>query len=1449
MQMTDTAIEDVMSLSPLQKGLFSRGVLRDADGADPYVITMAADVSGPLDVALLRQCVGVMLVRHPNLRVSFAYHDLPHPVQIVPSHAEPPWRHVRTTPERLAAVEADERQRPFELENGPLIRFLLVEMSSQSWRFVITAHHIVIDGWSLPLLVAEVLTLYQAGGDTYCLGPAPRPYRDYIGWLARRDGNSSAQLWRGYLADLPGPTLLSPALALEEPRGLATRSEIVLGRTETESIVAAARVRGITLSTVLQLAWAVVLARFTDRDDVVFGVTVSGRPPELSAVETMVGLFINTIPLRVRVDPDIPVARLCESVQRDAARLRDHSHLTHAELRSLGGVGEMFDTLLVYENFPPGTVVGRDEFRAGAVTFRPAALESLAHFPITIAGNLMDGRLHLMVEAVEHALGVTDPRVLGRRLAATVTRLLAQWDRRVGDIDVLMPGETLELRDAVGVASSGGFTDRLAEVAAANPDVVALSWSDGQLSYCELDAAVESVAARLAALGVGPEVPAAVRLRRGLDYVVAMLAVLRAGGVCVPLEIDTPEDRVCTILRQTGAAVLVDKPIQPMASESRLQRSQAHLDQAAYIVFTSGTTGEPKGVIGTNRALLAYAQDHVERVLRPAANRLGRRLRVAHTWSFAFDAAWQPLAALLEGHTVHIVDERDRRDAEALVEIFKAHRIDMLDTTPSMFGQLRTCGLLDEVPLAVLALGGEALGPKAWTDIGYTCSNFGMDAFNCYGPTETTVEAVVAAVSDHEIPMIGDPTRGMSVMVLDSRLRPAPEGAVGELYLAGDQLTRGYVGRPAETALRYVAISDGRRMYRTGDLVRCHPGRALQFLGRADSQVKVRGYRVEPAEIEAALVAQAAVGSACVLADEGPTGPKLVAFVTGAVAVPELRAMLRERLPRYMMPHRIVIVDDIPLTSNGKPDAAVLRARHTGPTHLAEPETETEKLLTQVLLELLGQPVDDVDADLLQLGLDSISALSVVQAVRQRGVPLRARMIAGCASLRELAAAVDAAPQACRGDAGGAPSDQAIPLLPAARWLYDYGDPRRLAQTTVLRLPAGVTAVQIQAMLNAVVAAHPILRCQLDRVTMTMTPACGPAWPVNEAALIGDEFSAISRHAAEALETIDPENGSLLAAVWLRAPQRPGILILTTHVLAMDPASWRVVIAELDAGWRSIESGDLPSLPGEHTTYRAWANHLLARSAQIDTLGFWTEQLDGDDPLLGARRVDPTTDLAGDLVLSMTIADDVLTAALLQARSPLQHVLIAATLRTVSKWRLERGQSLAEPLLALETHGRADSIVADCDTSDTVGLLTSIYPLRFGPHGTLDDVAERLAAVPGEVLDYGLLRYLSPTGGEHLRRLGEPQILLNYLGRTDIDNHGPLRISHQLSAAAPAIPEPNAAVRHELWLVAGIMRVDGGLRLAVQWRTMLDIFSRRDVERLQAIWSESLQTLADEMAR
>ncbi|MDD4866152.1 MAG: AMP-binding protein, partial [Mycobacterium sp.] len=558
--------------------------------------------------------------------------------------------------------------------------------------------------------------------------------------------------------------------------GLARRTELRMDAEATAALIEGARSRGVTVSTVLQMAWAVVLSRLTGCTDVVFGVTVSGRPPELAGVETMIGLFINTVPLRVRLDEAACAGEQCRAVQRTAAMLREHCYLGHAQLRALGGIGEMFDTLLVYENFPMDGLASDRQFTMGEVRFAPSALESLSHFPVTLAAHIADGRLVVLMEVIDGALGAASAATLGRRVLATVERLLQGWDRPLHQVSVLLDEEAARphTAGALGPAATAGFHVRFAAAAAATPDRPALGWAGGTLSYRELDERANALAAALTGRGAAPETPIAITVPRGPGYVVAMLAVLKAGAVCVPLEPGMPAHRVDSVLRQSGAKIVVDDGLMG-ASEGRTD-DLAPVDvtpgQAAYVVFTSGTTGEPKGVIGTHSALGAYADDHLDRVVRPAAARLGRPLRIAHAWSFAFDAAWQPLVALLDGHTVHIVDEKTQTDAEALVRVIAEHRVDMIDTTPSMFAQLQAFGLLDAVPLTVLALGGEAIGRAAWAAIRVECSRTPMRAYNCYGPTETTVEAVVAAIAEHDQPSIGRPTRHTRGYVLDARLRP-----------------------------------------------------------------------------------------------------------------------------------------------------------------------------------------------------------------------------------------------------------------------------------------------------------------------------------------------------------------------------------------------------------------------------------------------------------------------------------------------------------------------------------------------------------------------------------------------------------------------------------------------------------------------------------------------------
>ncbi|MEM6107193.1 amino acid adenylation domain-containing protein [Mycobacterium sp. 050272] len=1455
---TDVApdIEDVMALSPLQEGLYSLSALTEfVEGEaadDPYMIGMAADITGVLDVELLRDCATKMLVRHPNLRASFFSRGIARPVQIVPSRVELPWRRVTATPGELPALEVGERRRPFDLERGPAIRFLLIELPGPQWRLVITAHHIVIDGWSLPVFVNEMMILYAAGGDPAALPVAPRPYRDYIGWLASRDPQASQQVWRQHLAGLAGPTLLAAALgstgaAEGRPAGLPRTTELRLAPEVADRLVDGARSRGITVNTLMQMAWALVLSRLTDTHDVVFGVTVSGRPPELAGVETMIGLFINTVPMRVQLDPAAGVGDQCRAVQRDAALLREHGYLGHAQLRALGGVGEMFDTLLVYENFPMDGLVAGGELTAGAATFRPSALESLSHFPIAIAAHLEGRDLVVLVEVVDGALGVASAERLGWRVMATAERLLQGWDRPLREVSVLFDDEAVTATGAAPAPAAGIHT-RFAAIAATTPDHVAVSWAGGTLSYRELDGRANGLAARLAERGVRSETPVAIKLVRGPEYIIAMLAVLKAGGMCVPMEPGLPPERVESILRQTGASIVVDEDLMRAGEARDFRAVEVPPGQAAYVVFTSGTTGEPKGVIGTHAAVGAYADDHLDSVLRPAAARLGRPLRIAHAWSFAFDAAWQPLVALLDGHGVHVVDERTQTDAEALVAAIAAHGVDMIDTTPSMFAQLAACGLLTTVPLAVLALGGEALGKSAWTLIRNECARTRLRAYNCYGPTETTVEAVVAAIAEYDEPSIGRPTHCTRGYVLDSGLRPVPVGATGELYLAGAQLARGYLGRPGETSHRFVAdpFAAGERMYRTGDVVRRGIDGSLQYVGRADAQVKIRGYRVEPGEIAAALESHPAVRHAGVLVRRLQTGARLTAYVVSSDGhtppTAQLRAMLATRLPRYMIPQRIIGVDEIPLTANGKLDEAALSAvdaADTASTAVAEPETPTETALAEVLSELLHLPRVDVAVDFLQLGLDSIMALSVVQAARARGLALRARLILDCVNIRELAEAIDS--ESASAASNIEESAGPIPVLPNGRWLYEYGQPRRLAQTEAVRLPADVRPEHLDAALASIVAGHEVLRTRLDRATMTLVPAEATVTLVDEIAVSGDLPAVVPGHVAAAVERLDPERGVLLAAVWLRPPTGPSVLLLVAHVLAMDPASWRVVLGELDTALRALATGHSPAPIREHTSYRRWAEALTERAEKLDTTGFWAAQLEGDDPNLGARRVDPNRDRAGDLIVRMVAANADTTHRLLDSGLPLPHLLVAATAAMVTRWRQQRNQATPPPLLALETHGRADSLVDDTtDTGDTIGLLSSIYPVRVCSADPRQ-VGEQLAAIPGDGLDYGLLRYLRTDTAERLAPLPGPQVLLNYLGAAHTGGGTVLKLERELLAGVSPQPEPDLAVRHELTIMATVLPFDSQRVLAAQWRALPGILDDTEISALQQLWIEALR--------
>ncbi|WP_378737103.1 amino acid adenylation domain-containing protein [Nocardia brasiliensis] len=1503
-------IEDVLALSPLQEGLFSLSQLT-GDEIDLYTMQFVVDIDGPVDLTLLRTSAQAMLDRHPNLRVSFWDRDVPKPVQIVPSQAELPWSEQTARPEEFAVIAESERRRPFDLSRGPALRIVLLTVPGDTHprrRMILTAHHILMDGWAVAVFFTELLAVYQAGGSTDSL-PAPRPYRDYIGWLAAQDAAAAMRRWTEYLGDISGPLMIAEGTAIGA--GVPEKTRLALPANDTARLQGWAREHGLTLNTAVQFAWTVVLGRLTDRRDVVFGTTISGRPEQLAGVEGMVGLFINTVPVAHRLDRSASVTAQCARLQRESAAMRDIGYLSLSSVQRATGHGALFDTLFVFENAPIGDAINTVTTADGA-RFRPVEMESLAHYPLTVVSHLSDGDLVVLVEAIPAALPHLNAAEIGERLLSVLRQLPDVGDATPDALDILTATEHAEFQSAATTLVPAAETtvwELFEQQVAATPETLALTTSSGErFTYRELHTAACQLAGELAERGVGPESVVALVLPRTTRSIVGILATLAAGAAYVPVDISLPAARVESILRQARPVValvvgdclalldgqsidtlVLDDPIvaerisRGSATAPMVRRNPAH---SAYLIFTSGSTGEPKGVIGTNAALAGYFADHRDRVYRPAMARLGRPLRIAHAWSLSFDASWQPMVGLLAGQAIHLFDAEEMRDAHLLVETMARHGIDMIDTTPSMFAQLSTAGLLDR-ELPVLALGGEAIDLALWTRLRALT---GTAVYNCYGPTETTVEAVVAAVEATETPTIGGPTAGMSGYVLDSMLRPVPRGAVGELYLSGIQLARGYVGKAATTADRFVAdpARPGHRMYRTGDLVRRLPHGGFGYLGRADAQVKVRGYRIEIGEIETALRRLPGVDTAAVTVVRRAGGASLVGFVVGqpnqSVDSARMRAALAERLPSYTIPARIIVLSRLPVNANGKLDGHELsrlaeQALSGGPGAGGAPVTATERALSEVFSELFEGRLPGLDDDFFALGVDSIVAISLVNKARRHGIALSPRMVLATPTIRELAAAIDAA------TAGVATPDTAdygeVPPLPVVSWMYEYGNFRRFTQTALVRLPTGIRRAAVESVLQALLDGHDTLRSLLTDTAdgprlVTREPGVVSATDIIDrvdcqVSTDAELDALIAASARSATDEIDPRTGAMVRAVWFTGTHRGDILLLVIHHLAVDVVSWHILLGGLGEAWAAVEAGAVPKPLPEFTSYRRWSRLMWERAAQPEVLAqreYWVDQVSAPDPTLGQRLPEPATDTWSSLRVTSAVTPVSVTARILAALSKEEGVrefLLTALTMTLASWRAERDQdATAGALIALEGHGRADAVLGT-DTTNTLGWFTSVFPVRLGvgaasvdvaqaeadpgaARALLNSVAAQLSSIPFDGLDYGLLRYVDRA--PELRAAAEPQVEFNYLGRVDLSGNANQPWSVITDAhrdALPLDPEPELPLRYALDVISGIGTTADGPQLSTNWRWSDALFSASDVDRLADLWQRAVVTLAESL--
>jgi amino acid adenylation domain-containing protein len=1230
--MKRSRIDDILPLSPLQKGLLFHSEF-DRDAEDVYIIQVVAHLEGPLDAEALRTAAAALFERHASLRACFRYPKSGRPLQVVPKTVTVPWDEVDLTglPESQCDAEtsricAADRVRRFDLARPPLLRFTLVRLAGQRFRLVWTVHHLVLDGWSMPVLVSELFTLYENGSDLTALPPVT-PYRKYLAWLAEQDEPAAREAWRAVLAGVEEPTRLTAV----EPGRTPVLPELVvreLPETATAKLRSWAREHGLTVNTVVQGAWAILLGRLTGRRDVVFGAVSSGRPAALPGVERMVGLFVNTLPVRVDLDPRLSVVDILTTLQAQQAAMLPHLHVSLADVQNdipgLAGTGELFDTAIMFENFPTS---GENDVM-GDIRITRVDSHDPQHYPLSLVIDTGE-RLCVHYAYAPDLLTREQTEVIADRFARLLDTVVS-GDRRLAGLDVLSAGERRRLlvdwNDTDRPDRYEGVVDRVGRCAVKRPNAVAVTDATGSVGYAVLLRRASALARRVHGL-------VAILADPGIGFVTAVLGTLAAGGAYLPLDVDAPKARLAALLAGSGAGHLVtDAAHADLAAELANGVPVVVLDGAedvpatprgrpddlAYVIFTSGSTGKPKGAMVHRRGMVNHLLAKIEDL------GLSEKDVVVQNAPVTFDVSvWQMLAPLMVGGSVRVVSRDQAADPEVLFGLVAAERVGVLEVVPSL---LRTAveswdagaGRPDLNALRWLVVTGEALPPDLCA--GWLRHVPDIPLVNAYGPTECSDDVTHAFIT--AVPRrtpIGAAIRNTKLYVLGDELQPVPVGVPGELYVGGTGVGRGYLDDPGQTAKTFVADPfDGGRMYRTGDRVVRRADGQLEFLERRDQQVKIRGHRIELGEVESALRTHPDVADAAVVVWEEPPGEKrLVAYVTGAD--PSVRDHLAARLPAYLIPSAVVVLDALPLTPNGKLDRRALPAPAWGERAAQAARTPVEDILCGIMADVLGLPEVGVHEDFFELGGHSLSATVVASRVRSAlGRELSVRGLFEARTAARLAVRLTGAGEA-RPALGRRVRPDVLPLSFAQQrmWFLNRldGSTGRYNMPTALRLSGELDRDALSGALADVCDRHEPLR--------TVYPDTG-GHPYQEILDTRAELVAETLEPDRLAEALDAELNrgfDLANEIPLRArlfALSPGehVLVLVMHHIAGDGQSMDVLLTDLAQAYelRRDGKGGLPEPAVQYADYTLWQRELLGTADDPDSvlsrqLAFWTREL------------------------------------------------------------------------------------------------------------------------------------------------------------------------------------------------------------------------------------------------
>ena len=1450
----------------------------DPDSA-AYNIPTALRLRGPLDVAVLEQSFNALIARHQTLRTTFASGE-ERPLQVI--HLDMPLQIQQSTVTAFdettikTFIQAQAYQ-PFDLQEGPLLRVALRQLGDDDHVLVLTQHHIVSDDWSMQVMVKELIALYSAfqQGLPNALPELAIQYADYAIWQRNwmEAGESERQLnyWKDQLGgDQPVLELPfdHPRPAVQSFRG--ANIKVTLPAALEQKLKQLAQQHSVTLFMLLLASFQALLHRYSHQADIRVGVPVANR----NRVETerLLGFFVNTQVLRARFDEPLSFSDLLAQVKQTALDAQAHQDLPFEQLvealqpeRNLS-VNPLFQVMYNH--------LSEHQDTAPTQGFSPSSLHiegmtwgsRTSQFDLTLNTFESTQGLSATLNYASDLFEASTIERLGQHWLNLLERCIAAPHLPIASLSLLSGAEQQQILRDWNNTTSPYPHERcthqwIEQQVERSPDAVALIHGLTTLSYRELDARANQLAHKLIELGVGPEVRVGVAMERSEALIVALLGVFKAGGAYVPLDPEYPADRVAYMLEDSRAQVLLtetkllaDLPDtganvllmdQLTDYPQTAPNTQVTPDNLAYVIYTSGSTGKPKGVAIAHRNVLAlihwsqqvYSREDIQGVLAST--------------SVCFDlSVWEIFVTLANGGSIVLA-----RNALELPELPGREQVRLINTVPSAINALQRAGQIPD-SVRIINLAGEPL-KQSLVDSLYQQATI-KHIFDLYGPSEDTTYSTWTRREGGGQANIGRPLHNTQSYLLDADLQPVPTGVAAELHLAGAGITRGYLGRAAMTAEKYVPnpfSTTGERLYRTGDLTRYGDDGVIKYVGRIDHQVKIRGFRIELGEIEARLLAQESIREAVVLALTVTDNLQLVAYATttgplgNEAAQAQLRdtlkRQLKETLPEYMVPSHWVFLANLPLTPNGKldrqalPSPDVSQALHT----YVAPQNDLQQRIASIWQEVLKLEKIGLNDNFFELGGDSIISIQVVSRARQAGIHFTPKELFQHQTIQGLASVAKNHGQGLAIDQG--PVKGMAPLLPIQQLFFDTDIPERHHwNQSVLLKPATVLDPQLlEQALDALIQHHDALRLSFTQAEHGWHSEYRPStasvlWQARI-----DDATQLQSLGDEAQYSLNLQEGPLLRAVLVSLNDGSQRLLLAIHHLVVDGVSWRILFDDLQSTYHQLHAGQAIALPEKTSAYKTWGEKLQAYSRHDvvqQELAYWEQQLDATSHDLpqanpkGSQRHSQATTV--NVQLSKALTQQLLQVAPAAYRTQINDLLLTALTRAVSQWTTRDNV-----LIQLESHGR-EALFDDIDLTRTVGWFTSLYPVKLTAHSDLGDaikqVKEQLRAIPNKGIGFGVLRYLGDTQAQaRLGALPMPRITFNYLGQFDASFDNTQGALFSPSGEAQGAEKNNEAPLDN-WLTINSQVYNN--QLSMGWIFSHDVFP---VEVIQTLANSCLQAL------